>query len=46
MGSIQTKQYHIFIYLFRWWASYNNNGKLNNRKKLEQQDLEGRERLY
>ena len=39
-----------FIYLFinfvRRRASYNNNRKLNNRKRLKQQDLEGRERLY
>ena len=37
---------YLFIYLFRWRASYNNNRDLNNRKTLKQQDLEGRERLY
>ena len=36
---------YLFIHLFRWRASYNNTRKLNNRKRLKQQDLEGRERL-
>ena len=38
---------YTFIYLFRSRAShYNNNGKLDDWKRLKQQDLEGRERLY
>ena len=36
--------FYLFISLKN--KSYNNNGKLNNRKKLKQQDLESRERLY
>ena len=38
--------FYLFIYLFSWKASYNNNGKLNNQKKLKQRDLEGRECSY
>ena len=34
---------YFYIYFFRWKASYNNNGLLDNRKKFKQQDLDGRE---